>query len=298
MECRDDLAHLYMESGRYDQAAAIYKEYYARLQRDRGAKYDSAAQILRIDELLAHIYEEQSRYAEAEAYRNECLAFQLLLDGPNTHGTIMAQYNLARLHRKCGKPALAEPVLLDIVRRLKASPKIDDPSFAIKELISVYEETAPVKEAAATRTNLLADWKREYADDPGSYATSLAGYGLELLRARKWNAAETVLRECVSIREQEEPDEWTTFNTKSLLGGALLGQRRYAEAEPLLLAGYEGMKRREATIPANSKAPLPEALDRLIWIGDVTGKVGESTRWRLDRANYPLEKAPRPRHVK
>ena len=42
-----------------------------------------------------------------------------------------------------------------------------------------------------------------------------------------------------------EPDTWTTFNTKSMLGGALLGQKKYAEAEPLLLKGYAGMKRRE-----------------------------------------------------
>ena len=28
------------------------------------------------------------------------------------------------------------------------------------------------------------------------------------------------------------------YNTKSMIGGALLGQKRYAEAEPLLLGGY------------------------------------------------------------
>jgi hypothetical protein len=35
-----------------------------------------------------------------------------------------------------------------------------------------------------------------------------------------------------------QPDAWTTFNTRSLPGGALLGQQMYAEAKPLLLAGY------------------------------------------------------------
>src|SRR5436309_836134 len=32
------------------------------------------------------------------------------------------------------------------------------------------------------------------------------------------------------------------FNMMSPLGGALLGQGRYAEAEPLVVPGYEGMK--------------------------------------------------------
>ena len=46
------------------------------------------------------------------------------------------------------------------------------------------------------------------------------------------------------------PDDWLTFNARSLLGGSLLGQKKYAEAEPLLLSGYEGMKQREDKIPA------------------------------------------------
>ena len=49
------------------------------------------------------------------------------------------------------------------------------------------------------------------------------------------------------------------LNTKSMLGGALLGQKKYAEAEPLLLAGYEGTKQREATIPPQIRICLPEA---------------------------------------
>src|SRR5262249_21360682 len=36
--------------------------------------------------------------------------------------------------------------------------------------------------------------------------------------------------------------------SKAQLGAALLGQKKYADAEPLLLAGYEGMKQREKTI--------------------------------------------------
>jgi hypothetical protein len=38
-----------------------------------------------------------------------------------------------------------------------------------------------------------------------------------------------------------QPDHGTTFiNAKSMLGGALVGQKRYAAPEPLLLSGYGG----------------------------------------------------------
>jgi hypothetical protein len=41
----------------------------------------------------------------------------------------------------------------------------------------------------------------------------------------------------LGIRERQEPDDWRSFNTQSMLGGALLGQRKYPDAEPLLLKG-------------------------------------------------------------
>ena len=79
---------------------------------------------------------------------------------------------------------------------------------------------------------------------------SMASLGLNLIRQQKWGEAESILRECLAIREKAQPDDWSTFNTRSLLGGSLIGQKKFAEAEPLILAGYEGMKAREAKIPA------------------------------------------------
>ena len=81
---------------------------------------------------------------------------------------------------------------------------------------------------------------------------------------KKYSDAEPNLRECLAIREKTQPDDWKTFNTKSMLGGALLGQKKYVEAEPLLLAGYEGMKQRAKTIPPQASPRIPEALDRLM----------------------------------
>ena len=99
--------------------------------------------------------------------------------------------------------------------------------------------------------------------------------------------AEPLLRECLAIREKTQPDAWTTFNTQSMLGGALLGQKKYADAEPLLLAGYEGMKQREKTIPPQGDTRIPEALDRLIELYTATDKPDEVKKWQAERAKYP-----------
>src|SRR5580704_10689867 len=64
-----------------------------------------------------------------------------------------------------------------------------------------------------------------------AYAGELAALGLNLLRQEKGTEAEPLLRECLTIRDKIEPDDWRTFNTKSMLGAALLGQKKYADAE-------------------------------------------------------------------
>jgi tetratricopeptide (TPR) repeat protein len=128
--------------------------------------------------------------------------------------------------------------------------------------------------------------------DSPQLAGLLAQIGSRLLEQKKWTEAEPLLRECLAIREKNQPDVWSTFNTKSLTGGALLGQKKYADAEPLLLAGYEGMKQREKTIPEQGKIRLPEAVERLVQLYEATGKTDEAARWQAERAKYPDDAPP------
>src|SRR6202035_410398 len=88
--------------------------------------------------------------------------------------------------------------------------------------------------------------------------------------------------------------DWTTFNTKSLLGGAVLGQDKCAEAEPQLLSGFEGMNEREAKIPPQAKIRLTEALERLVKLYEVWNKQDQAAAWRqkLDAALAKAQAAP------
>ena len=70
------------------------------------------------------------------------------------------------------------------------------------------------------------------------------------------------------------------FNAKSALGEALTGQKRFSEAEPLLLQGYEGL------IQPNTRPPLPtlvpEAIVRLVRLYDGWDKPGDAKKWRAE----------------
>jgi len=118
----------------------------------------------------------------------------------------------------------------------------------------------------------------------------MASRGLNLLNQKRFAEAEPILRQCLAIREAATPEEWLRFNAMSLLGGALLGQRKYAEAEPILLQGYEGMKQREATIPAHGKVRLPEAVERIVQLYEATNQPELAQEWR---AKLPPVVAPR-----
>ncbi len=94
-----------------------------------------------------------------------------------------------------------------------------------------------------------------------------------------------------AFREKKEPDAWSTFNTQSMLGAALLDQKKAAEAEPLLIKGYEGMKARENSIPKTGGGELriPEALDRLIELYTATNKPEQAKKYKDLRDKYPKQ---------
>jgi hypothetical protein len=67
-----------------------------------------------------------------------------------------------------------------------------------------------------------------------------------------------------------------------MLGGSLLRQKKYAEAEPLILSGYEGMKAREARIPPRSKDYLTQAEKRVEELYDAWGRPEKAAEWRAN----------------
>jgi hypothetical protein len=131
-----------------------------------------------------------------------------------------------------------------------------------------------------------------YDQNPNSssHASALAVRGAILLSKKKPTEAELKLRECLAIRQKIQPDDWTTFAAKVTLGEALLEQKKYADAEPLLLSGYEGLKQREAKIPAQDKVRLVKGLGRLVQLYEAWGKKDQEARWRKE-----LETAETPR---
>ena len=72
--------------------------------------------------------------------------------------------------------------------------------------------------------------------DSTSAATAWADLGKNLLEKERNAEIEPILREALAVLEKTIANDWQTFNSRSLLGGALAGQQKFGEAEPLLLS--------------------------------------------------------------
>jgi hypothetical protein len=88
---------------------------------------------------------------------------------------------------------------------------------------------------------------------------------------------------------KKRPNAWQRFRAESLLGASLAGQKKYAEAEALLLSGYQGILAREATIPAFLRIELDRAGQWIVQLYQDWGKPEQAAEWKekLDAAKFP-----------
>jgi non-specific serine/threonine protein kinase/serine/threonine-protein kinase len=147
-------------------------------------------------------------------------------------------------------------------------------------LIELYVDEGRLETAGEwfTEAQLVADG----LDDEGLYVadTETALARLRVLQG-KWNDAEPLARRALAIRLDRHPDLWYRYDALSLLGAALAGQGKHAEAEPLLVEAYEGLKERQERIPFLWRKKRPaEAAWRLVELYDAWSKKDQADQWR------------------
>src|SRR5262249_14818772 len=99
-------------------------------------------------------------------------------------------------------------------------------------------------------------------------ANLLGWFALNLLWQERHGEAERIALDAIAI---DQIDKFRRFYWMSVLGAALLGQKKYADAEPLLLQGYGGMKQLEHGMPEGERRrALTDAVERVVRFYEVT----------------------------
>ncbi len=284
MATMNSLGSAYRSAGHPEKAVPILEEALPLMRARHGNDYPNTMNTMTT---LAGVYWSLGQLDKSVPLFEEALKLEERNFGKSRPETRMTGLNLAINYRDAGRFTEALPLLEEA---FAASKKDRALSFSAPALADVYarlgkfERVAEVVEAAETHV------RGRRPPESVELAGELVKLGQVLLKAGDGAGAERLLRESLGIREKVQPEAWTTFNTKSLLGEALTAEKKYEEAEALLVQGYGGLKAREAKIPKGAEMRIPEALDRLVGLYQAMGKADEAKRWGEERAKYPASK--------
>jgi tetratricopeptide (TPR) repeat protein len=275
-----NLARGYRDAGKFDRALPLFEDA-LRLSKARLGP-DHPDTLIAMDQ-LAQCYWSRRQLDKSVPLYEEAVKRQSAAGGRQNPQTLRIAANLGVNYKDAGRLAEALPLLEESYRAGKKNPEL---RWVGTQLLDAYAQAKSTTEVRALVKELLDDARRTLPPESPALAGMLAQLGAVLLDNRSFADTEPLLRECLSIRERKQPDDWTTFNTQSLLGGALLGQNQVAAAEPLLLAGYEGMKKREKTMQPANRSRLANASGRLVDLYTATKRPDELKRWQAERALY------------
>jgi Tfp pilus assembly protein PilF len=271
-----DLAGIYRLEGRFPESAALLAQVLDISRRTNGSEdpYTLAYECYYVAAL-----DSMGKFTEAELYARKNLETYRRVDGEEFSGTLVSEMVFAAHERSVGKFSEAEPILikhLATVQKLRGAQH-PDVANAMTQLGVLYQDEGKNELAESTLINAVAlDRKLP----TGNLALRAGLTGMARLRlTQHWYAeAESLLREAMSGTGNQDSQIWDTFDRQSLLGASLLGQGKYADAEPLLIAGYDGLKKLSPAISVDTN--LPEAGQRLLRLYTELDRPEKAGEWR------------------
>jgi eukaryotic-like serine/threonine-protein kinase len=276
-----NLGHAYHEAGRLADAIPLNEATLKRLEAKLGPDH---MHTLTARNNLANDYRSAGRLADALPLFDQTLKQLRLMFGPNHPTTLLSMTNLALAYVDAGRLGDAIALQEDALKRseIQLGPDHPDTLFARDSLARTYE--AARRFADALRLNRESLEQRMASLGPADPATlaSLNAVGRDYLVVSPAEA-EPLLRQALESREKHAADNWSTFETRGLLGASLLAQKNYAAAEPFLLESYKGLQLRAAKIPAPHQKRIAEAADRIIQLYEAWGKLDKANEWRRKR---------------
>ena len=176
----------------------------------------------------------------------EAVRLRELKIGADHPYSIRTLANLGINYRDAGRLPEAIATLEEAVRlgRQRTGPDVVNHFQTVQILAEVYSDVSDHRKAEPLFRYLHDFTCRKFGPKSPAAASWSARLGLNLLNQNRSDEAEPLIRASLAVRQRQQPDAWSMFNTQSLLGGVFLAQKKYSDAEPLLLAGYWGMKKR------------------------------------------------------
>jgi len=278
--CMNNLANVYRAQGRDAQAEPLYRQTLDMRRRVLGPEHPDTLTSMNN---LANVYWSQGNYPQAEALYSQAMEIQRRVLGPEHPDTLLSMGNLAATYAKQGKDAQAQALFvqtLEISRRVLGPEHTRTLGF-LSDFASLYQSQGKYTLAEKYAAEVLAGRRRAGAsEDPFDVESAAADLALDYVSEGKFTDGEALARQNLEFNEKKQPDNWQRFRAESLLGASLAGQKKYTEAEPLLLEGYEGMLARKDRMDVPDQYHLELAHKWIVQLYQDWGKPDKAAEWR------------------
>jgi eukaryotic-like serine/threonine-protein kinase len=273
------LVSTYRIGGFYDEAEAQYPRVLSLGRRLMGPDHIDVLADRQNFGTLLHV---RGRFEPAETQYREALDAFTRLRGPENKVTLQILSNLGELYRDWGRTEEAVPLL---TRALDAQSRVRGPNhpatlWTLWKLAELDRDRGRLDEADAMFRRCIEGYAKAQGEDGLELAMLRADLAMNHLKKGEPRRAEPLFREALKVYDRQLKDDWRKFEIQGQLGEALCSQKKYDEAEPLILGGHEGLMNRREKVSIDARPRLPESGHRVVRLYESWGRPEQAATWK------------------
>jgi serine/threonine protein kinase len=273
------LANAYSWAGQFQKAIALRQRMLENRTAMLGPDHTDTLECMAG---LATAYGMAGEWGTSVPLWKELLRKRTTIFGPTHPSTLGAMHQLAMNYRSLDRFAESMALHEKVLDGLKSiyGPEHDSMIWPMQTFAEVCQRAGKFDRADQLLRAVLEQIPKNRKDSLGSRnntANALGWLAVNLLLQERYDEAESLLRKAIATDQIEKQRR---FYWMSVLGAVRLGQKKYEEAEALLLQGYQGMKQYEATLRAYQRRLVAEAGSRVVRFYELTNQPEKARIWR------------------
>jgi tetratricopeptide (TPR) repeat protein len=275
----NNLAGVYQEDGKYIRSEGLISEALEIRRRVLGPEHPDTLESMHN---LARVNYLQGRYEQAEAQFSRTVEMRRRVVGPEHAKTLLSMWMLAAVYAAQGKYARAEPLFKQTseTSRRVLGPEHPYTLGELGDFAFMYQQEGDYARAESVAAEVLTSRRHRSGSQNPNTVSSALDLGLACASEGKFTESEALAREALEFYQKEEPDDWQRYRAESVLGASLAGEKKFAEAEPLLSEGYQGMLARKDRIAIPDRYHLDRAREWLVQLYSAWGKPEKAAEWK------------------
>jgi eukaryotic-like serine/threonine-protein kinase len=277
LQSMSNLAIVWNYQGEYASAEALYSDAVGIERRVLGPEHPDA---LRTMNNLANVYVAQGKYAQAETLFTQTLEIRRRLLGQEHPEALLSMTHLANAYAGHGKYPQAQALYAQTLEVGRHVPGSQSAVFnALWGMAYIFLRQGKYALAETYAAENLTRRRHAFGSESAETLGSAGGLARIYEAEGKFAESASLLRKVLESDRVNHREDWGHFSDESVLGASLAGQKKYAEAEPLLLDGYQGLAARKHRMSFPDWYYLDRAREWLVQLYRAWGRPETAAEW-------------------